>query len=515
MLASSGVALAVALTLGASVPSSPTAAFRSGAAFGMRTESAAQIASVKAQKPAGFQEVDRANTLIAQVEYLDPATLTPEVVAARDDLKRTLAAYLDQQKASEPPVSASLAPTDLATVDPTPTPSVPAPIAPTPEPSAPAPTTEPSLDPLLGSQEPPLPVVSGRTLPQDGVAAPDGSTPDEAVAGTAALGIVRLVDVVAAADRLATLLDIAIAMPNSQLPTAANGVTLADQLAQIVAKYGTSTDQYENGRIPASALCGLSFSPGHALRCDAAERLDALAAKFQAAFGHPLAITDSYRSLDAQIALKAIKPVLAAVPGTSQHGWGLAVDLGGTVPSGTSPEYIWLRTNAPDYGWDNPAWARPSGSKPEPWHFEFFGGGPMPTRYTPAEPTTKATVPPVGGTTPVAPVVPVDPAVPGPAPVTPTPTPTPSPSPTPTDPPSPTPSPTPTPTDPPSPTPTPTPSEEPTPTPTPSEEPTPTPTPSEAPAPTEAPSAPATQEPARTETSAPDAGTGVNPGEQG
>ncbi|WP_369824437.1 M15 family metallopeptidase, partial [Cellulosimicrobium sp. CUA-896] len=121
------------------------------------------------------------------------------------------------------------------------------------------------------------------------------------------------------------------------------------------------------------------------MRCDAAEQLEALAAEFQKEFGKRLAITDSYRTYESQVRLKAIKPYLAAVPGTSQHGWGLAIDVGGTVPSGTSAEYVWLRTHGPDYGWDNPTWARPGGIKPEPWHFEFFGAGPMPDRYTPGE----------------------------------------------------------------------------------------------------------------------------------
>jgi hypothetical protein len=31
----------------------------------------------------------------------------------------------------------------------------------------------------------------------------------------------------------------------------------------------------------------------------------------------------------------------------------------------------WLAANGRDYGWVNPPWAQPGGSRPEPWHWEF------------------------------------------------------------------------------------------------------------------------------------------------
>jgi len=82
-------------------------------------------------------------------------------------------------------------------------------------------------------------------------------------------------------------------------------------------------------------------------------------------------ITDSYRSYDAQVDVYDRKPGLAAVPGTSEHGWGLALDVGCGANSFGGALYEWLDDNADDYGWDNPDWARPSGSTPEPWHWEF------------------------------------------------------------------------------------------------------------------------------------------------
>ncbi|MGX7826912.1 D-alanyl-D-alanine carboxypeptidase family protein [Actinokineospora sp. 24-640] len=129
---------------------------------------------------------------------------------------------------------------------------------------------------------------------------------------------------------------------------------------------------YPNGLIPAAALCPLGVG-GHALRCDAAGAYRAMSEAFGAAFGGPLCITDSYRTFSAQVRLYGQKPALAAVPGTSNHGWGLAVDLCGGAQSFGSPEYRWLAANAAVFGWSNPAWAQPGRGREEPWHWEFIG----------------------------------------------------------------------------------------------------------------------------------------------
>jgi LAS superfamily LD-carboxypeptidase LdcB len=62
---------------------------------------------------------------------------------------------------------------------------------------------------------------------------------------------------------------------------------------------------------------------------------------------------------------------MAAVPGTSNHGWGRAVDLCGGIESFGTPQHDWLVANAPRFGWVHPSWAEVTGSRPEPWHFEF------------------------------------------------------------------------------------------------------------------------------------------------
>lgn len=126
---------------------------------------------------------------------------------------------------------------------------------------------------------------------------------------------------------------------------------------------------YINGRIPLVALCPIDRGGRHLLRCDAAQAFTAMAAAYHAEFGRPLGITDAYRDYAAQVDVYRRKPRLAATPGTSRHGWGLAVDL--AVGGWTSPTFRWLQTHAPRYGWHHPPWATLTGPKPEPWHWEF------------------------------------------------------------------------------------------------------------------------------------------------
>ncbi|GAA2004942.1 D-alanyl-D-alanine carboxypeptidase family protein [Brevibacterium samyangense] len=130
---------------------------------------------------------------------------------------------------------------------------------------------------------------------------------------------------------------------------------------------------HRNGRIPQVALCAVTSAAGHSLRCDAARAFDALAAAFEADFGRPISVTDSYRDYDTQVILKQRKGRFAATPGTSNHGWGLAMDLGGGINTFGSAEHEWMRANGPAFGWVHPSWAGAGGSLPEPWHWEFAG----------------------------------------------------------------------------------------------------------------------------------------------
>lgn len=131
------------------------------------------------------------------------------------------------------------------------------------------------------------------------------------------------------------------------------------------------TARYANGRIPASAMCTLPGRAGHRLRADAAEAFVRLTRAYQAERGRELCLTDSYRSYGAQVQLRAQKGRLAAVPGSSNHGTGIAVDLCGGVESFGASAHRWMRANAARFGWVLPTWARAGGRKPEPWHWEY------------------------------------------------------------------------------------------------------------------------------------------------
>ena len=141
--------------------------------------------------------------------------------------------------------------------------------------------------------------------------------------------------------------------------------------------YGTEFTEYRppasNGNVEPWTLCNIG--DGWLLRCDAGARFLELSAAFQRRFGHPLPLEGAYRAYYRQVELyNTIGPGLAARPGTSNHGWGTAVDFPerGLYDYGTA-RYEWLRVNGPRYGWINPSWARQGGGREEPWHFEYQG----------------------------------------------------------------------------------------------------------------------------------------------
>ncbi|MGZ6865499.1 MAG: NlpC/P60 family protein [Blastococcus sp.] len=165
-----------------------------------------------------------------------------------------------------------------------------------------------------------------------------------------------------------------VTLPAPAAPNAA--LTAAERTGAcgaVVPRHGVPTAAWggwANGQIPGSALCSLGVG-GHMLRCDAAAAYRRLSAAYQSAFGAPLCITDSYRSYGAQVAAFLEKPALAAVPGTSNHGWALAVDLCGGINVAGTPQSNWMAANAGRFGFVHPEWAQPGAEKPEPWHWEY------------------------------------------------------------------------------------------------------------------------------------------------
>ncbi len=136
---------------------------------------------------------------------------------------------------------------------------------------------------------------------------------------------------------------------------------------------GGSLAGFPNGRLPVNLLCPVFAAPGKYLRADAAYAFDRMSHAYAAVFGGPICVTDAYRSYEDQVRVAAQRPGFAATPGTSNHGWGTAMDLCGGIESFGAATHAWMLANAPLFGWFHPAWAEPTGSLPEAWHWEFGG----------------------------------------------------------------------------------------------------------------------------------------------
>ncbi|WP_255658025.1 D-alanyl-D-alanine carboxypeptidase family protein [Actinoplanes sp. L3-i22] len=119
---------------------------------------------------------------------------------------------------------------------------------------------------------------------------------------------------------------------------------------------------YGNGKIPAEALEQVGDTR-HKLWAPAAEKLTQLIDDAKRD-GVKIGITDSYRPYTEQVDLARRKGLysqggLAAKPGTSEHGWGMATDLD------LNPEALaWMRKNGDRYGFVENV-------KRESWHWAF------------------------------------------------------------------------------------------------------------------------------------------------
>lgn len=120
---------------------------------------------------------------------------------------------------------------------------------------------------------------------------------------------------------------------------------------------------YGNGRIPLEMLTPIGIG-GHRLYAPAAQAFMSMRAA-AAAEGIDIGITDSYRTYDQQVDLAARKGLYsqggyAAVPGTSKHGWGMAIDIDVDAAG-----QAWMRANAGRFGFVENV-------PREPWHWEFI-----------------------------------------------------------------------------------------------------------------------------------------------
>ena len=136
---------------------------------------------------------------------------------------------------------------------------------------------------------------------------------------------------------------------------ALGAATTADAVPRELVRFG-------NGRVPSSALQPIGREQ-HRLWGPAATAFIALLEAADTE-GVTIGVTDSYRSYAAQVDVARRKGLyaeggLAARPGTSNHGWGLALDLDLDAAA-----LAWMRVNADRFGFveDTPR---------EPWHWGF------------------------------------------------------------------------------------------------------------------------------------------------
>ncbi len=120
-----------------------------------------------------------------------------------------------------------------------------------------------------------------------------------------------------------------------------------------------------NGRLADGNLAPIGIG-SHRLAPAAADAFRRMRAAAASA-GVEIGATGAYRDYAGQVDLARRKGLysnggLAAVPGTSQHGWGLAIDVDVNADG-----QAWLRANASRFGFfeDVPR---------EPWHWEYEHG---------------------------------------------------------------------------------------------------------------------------------------------
>jgi hypothetical protein len=173
---------------------------------------------------------------------------------------------------------------------------------------------------------------------------------------------------------------------------------------------------YENGKIPADLLRPVSnFRPltsrvnenvgSNLLRQDARDALTLLQVAFLRAVGHTLYVSEAYRGLTLQTAYyrdyQAGVGNLAAVPGTSNHGWGISCDFGSGVGTYGSVAKNWMDAHAPAYGW------HPEGNsfpRREGWHFLYKAGTATITPASSGAVVIDPSSPSNPGTTPATPI---------------------------------------------------------------------------------------------------------------
>lgn len=147
-----------------------------------------------------------------------------------------------------------------------------------------------------------------------------------------------------------------------------------------------------NGQLTSKQRTGLKSAPGQQLEARAAASWDRMWDAVLSKHGWAMELTDSYRPRTVQETIfldryrpqatgsgpygdvryyngrryVRVKGAAAAIPGTSNHGWGLAVDIT-DVGGFNSARYRALTATAREFGWSNAAGKTIN----EAWHWEY------------------------------------------------------------------------------------------------------------------------------------------------
>lgn len=153
------------------------------------------------------------------------------------------------------------------------------------------------------------------------------------------------------------------ALGGNKLPAQTSGLSDYSYNNQLLAWGG-----YQNGKVPHSAMKPVPGFPGHRMMPEAADKFGEMVAAAKRD-GVAIRITDSYRDYEGQVDVKARNGKLAAEPGSSNHGWGRALDLN----TKGLKVYDWLKANAHKYGFQNPYALHDKKGVDENWHWEYVG----------------------------------------------------------------------------------------------------------------------------------------------
>lgn len=156
------------------------------------------------------------------------------------------------------------------------------------------------------------------------------------------------------------------------------------------------TKAEKNGRLDTKKLSKIDASYGSGiLHVEAAKMYNKLLAKAKKA-GVTWSVSSTYRDYGGQVSCyKKYGSSSAAKPGSSPHGWGVAIDFGeicgiqetkakSLKVNRASPDaarytrnhsktYNWLSKNAPQFGWFNPFRLADGNGMDEAWHWEYWG----------------------------------------------------------------------------------------------------------------------------------------------